>query len=270
MKTPIKSLVMAALVATAGSVMHAQLSPPLGDTNLLTSNIGLDLTTFDNLIKAGNNNISLLLDSTVYTPGKFDAGSGWTSGTPITPGVFGTTGGSVKVVYLGKTAGWHDDLGYVLNPPPSVYADHVPLVTGIGGTNLLTAGDYKILPYGAGVNPIDFFINAVPLAGDPNDGGVYYAFGTDGEADWSPAGMNIIWKEFLIGGLPTFVVGFEDMRGMQADYDYNDIVLAFQIDQNVAVPEPSTYGLIGAAALLGLIGYRRFKNKAPAATATPA
>ncbi len=30
-----------------------------------------------------------------------------------------------------------------------------------------------------------------------------------------------------------------------------------------AVPEPSTYGLIGAGALLGLVAMRRFKRKAP-------
>jgi hypothetical protein len=63
------------------------------------------------------------------------------------------------------------------------------------------------------------------------------------------------------------LLGIEDLAAQQGpDWDYNDIVLALQFfDKNgtplTPVPESSTYGLIGAAGLLGLVLVRRFKSK---------
>lgn len=58
------------------------------------------------------------------------------------------------------------------------------------------------------------------------------------------------------------VFGIDDLR--TAAIDFNDGV--FLVERNLLpvafespVPEPSTYGLIGAVALLGLVAYRRFK-----------
>jgi hypothetical protein len=58
-----------------------------------------------------------------------------------------------------------------------------------------------------------------------------------------------------------YVISIDD-RGTNA-VDHNDGVFVVRINTEevgiTAVPEPSTYGLIGAGALLGLVGYRRFK-----------
>jgi hypothetical protein len=62
-------------------------------------------------------------------------------------------------------------------------------------------------------------------------------------------------------------MAFEDIRrrGSGRDNDFNDFIFAFRAiydEPQAPVPEPSTYGLIGAATLLGFVGYRRFKKKA--------
>lgn len=267
-------MLAAALVVFAGHAAYAQLDLYPKNTSFLTSYLGDSLRDYlDAQIALGNGGVSLKLNSGINEPGKF-VGS-WNTGVSIDPlSHLGTTGGSVKVIFLGKTAGWNNDFGYVTDPPPMSIADYQPLITGIGSPLLtLNSGNYIDLLYGPGDNPIDFFINAVPSVGDPHLGGTYFAFGTQGDPIAVAPDLNVKWKDFWIDGVLTTVVGFEDYRPTDAenDKDYNDLVMIFQfLPGETAVPEPSTYGLIGAAALIGLIGYRRYKNKGSAKAALPA
>jgi len=67
----------------------------------------------------------------------------------------------------------------------------------------------------------------------------------------------------------TYIVGLGDWRlDRGSDADYSDTVLAMQFYtlsgapfEPGAVPEPSTYGLIGAVSLLGLVALRRRMRK---------
>jgi len=66
----------------------------------------------------------------------------------------------------------------------------------------------------------------------------------------------------------TYIVGLEDWRlDRQSDADYSDTILALQFFTDSGapitppVPEPSTYGLIGAVALLGLVAVRKYTRK---------
>lgn len=60
------------------------------------------------------------------------------------------------------------------------------------------------------------------------------------------------------------IFGIDDLRSQAIDFDDG----IFLVERNLLpvafespVPEPSTYGLIGAVALLGLVAFRRFKAK---------
>jgi hypothetical protein len=72
----------------------------------------------------------------------------------------------------------------------------------------------------------------------------------------------------------TLLIAFEDLRGPSlppggglpvippGDGDYTDFLVGFQfLPTQTAVPEPSTYGLLGAAALLALVATRRLKTR---------
>ena len=165
------------------------------------------------------------------------------------------------------------------------YGDHVDITLGVGQASKL-----------------DFWLNGVGGDGTANPatptdfGGVYTAFNPANSSPYNTPG-NVMWTTEALGVstyipayvnkfgelvaahyemIDTFLVSFEDWRTDKgADLDYNDCMFALQFftvdgqaDANVmasvmvAVPEPSTYGLFCAAALIGLVIVRRFKFKA--------
>ncbi|PTY06460.1 hypothetical protein DB347_12885 [Opitutaceae bacterium EW11] len=109
-------------------------------------------------------------------------------------------------------------------------------------------------------------------------GGLFYAF--DGNRfSGSDSSVHTRWQvrdvtttyfngvTTVTEAVPTLLVGFEDTRlGVSFyDGDFNDFVFGFQFlptQSNTPVPEPSTYGLLGGVALMGLVALRRFKRKA--------
>jgi hypothetical protein len=255
----------AALVAVAlATIASAQITPrPATWASAGQDGLNSFLSPLDAVQKADFSaaGVNIVSDGTVSLP------SGFILGTPTL--ALNPLGGSVQVMFLGETAGWRNDLGYVLNPSsanlsnPAVYN---PLVVNLQGftsgtpaNGTLVMNTFADVNYAAG-QTLDFFLNGV---GDPsqNNGGTWFTFGTPNQFSGTDSAVHTKYTYLTIEGVSTLVVAYEDSRLGTKDGDYSDVILAFQgTGIPNPVPEPSTYGLVGAAAMLAIVGLRRFKR----------
>ena len=190
----------------------------------------------------------------------------------------------IEIVFLGETAGWWDDFGYTMNGNDFLLADSVQ-TTNKNGPKNSWFGDNLVLELAPGES-LDFFVTGSGVFGpnvsdDPTigtQGGKYYVFDTDNNlpdgsdmqsyyGTLTPFASVRDWVN--VPGIlkdPFTIMAFEDIRehGANRDNDFNDFIFAIRATYDKPygdpVPEPSTYGLIGAVALLALGGYRRFKK----------
>ena len=204
-------------------------------------------------------------------------------------------GGTIRTIFTGESAGWLNDLGYTYTGHPGG-AGNFTVVENIQALSPATIsfGQYFNNTFTAhsGAAAFDVWLNAVGETGvvnapPGNKGGVYTIFDTTNSIPYIAPG-NVLWAQSPIlvstwiglaadtvdgtadgyTNVQTWLVGIEDWRRGHPDFDgdYNDLMLAFQFfDKNGRpfgpVPEPSTYGLLGAIALGGLVAFRRFKAK---------
>ena len=257
-----EKITLAALAAALlTSIASAQITPrPASWSGASVDGLNQFLTPLaapqaTSFVAAGLNQAS---DATVSLPG-------FTIGTPSIS--LNPSGGSVTVFFLGETAGWLDDFGYVRNPQtatltnPAVYNPLVVNVDSVmsgtpSSTNLVDLTSATV-NYAAG-EKLDFFLNGV---GDPGgaNGGTWFTFGTPNQFAGTDTSIHTAYRFLTVNGVSTLVVAYEDARRTVADGDFSDFIIAFQ-GTGLPVPEPSTYGLIGAAALLALVAARRFKR----------
>ena len=175
-------------------------------------------------------------------------------------------GDLVRITYLGKTAGAINDFGLNFGGSNAYGAGAYTLWESI--TNTAPAFGEQFSFVAAASTSIDFWLNAV----DPTQGGTYSIFDPASSVpsnsglpgfDYSARGRVFNVNDSISGNDRTvLVIAIEDWR--DHDYDFTDMFFAIEIprigEPQFPVPEPSTYGLIGAMLLLGLVAVRRARR----------
>jgi hypothetical protein len=270
MKTSVQTILAAAIAAALSSTLTAQIIPdPTGVNTFATPLYGANVANYANAF--GPAGLNLYIDSNATTA-PLDAT--WTQGFADTSSFFSATGGTAKVIFLGESAGNLNDFGFIKQGAAlNNVANYVPLASEIDNNNgLIASGWETYVNYGAG-EKIDFWLNSVDGGGNS---GTYFSFGLNGAPNMFAGGgaaANVKYKtvsvntqyfdgtSVITAPVNTLVVSFEDQRLGATDADFTDFIFAFQFlpTQLPPVPEPSTYGLMGAAALVGLVALRRRK-----------
>jgi len=200
-------------------------------------------------------------------------------------------GGTIRVIFLGESAGWLNDFGYTRNILPQNEGSFTVFenIQAVNPSNI-QFGQYFDVGFLPSDNVFDFdiWLNGVGSMGEDNQGGlfsgvggVYTAFRPEnsdpfldaGNVKWSQSSLFVnTWIDSLNNGLggfsstSTYLVGFEDWRlNQSADQDFNDFVVAVQFFREdgtpfTPVPEPSTYALLGSLSLAGLCLIRKIKK----------
>lgn len=266
MTTTVKLTLAAALAASLLSVGSAQITPPFPTgvnafTNPGPPNMGQFAADLGDLYFNSTANVPSEIQTWNAGPVNFAAALG---GNPFKP-----DGGAVQVIQLGKTSDWTNDFVVSNSSSPMTFT---PLLTDISSSNI-HSGWTTSVEYAAGTS-LEFWLNS---GGDIGQGGLFSAFGSTNLFAGTDTTSHVRWTTrdvtttFFNGtttvtqDIKTLLVGFEDTRTGISFYDgdFNDFVVGFQFlpSQLPPVPEPSTYGLLGGVALVGLVAARRFKRK---------
>ncbi len=290
MKTKIH-LLATGMIASALTAAAQLTSIPA--TNTFTQSSAYNTASYE--AKFGATGMGLYYASQAYAPSA--AVSSWnfvTQNSDIGPSMSWLAGGgTVKVIFLGESAAAANDFGFIKSGADvSNAANYTALVTDVANTNGTPGGNIQsgwetLVNYGAGER-LDFWLNN---PGGFDGGGTYFSFLENNVgsafADGDPyTHSKFAWTSVMTeyvnssgslvtGEIDTLLIAFEDLRGAPlapgdglptippGDGDYTDFIVAFQFlpPQLSSVPEPSTYGLIGAASLMAMLAYRRYSNR---------
>lgn len=203
-------------------------------------------------------------------------------------------GGTLRMIFLGESASWLNDFGYTYSGDPSGPNSFTAFrnISAVSPGNTISFGDHLDLPLLHGdAETLDFWFNAVGAQGPTtpaatNFGGVYTVLHPANSTPALPISASAWAQRSLLVNtwipalrnyvdVPTFLVGLEDWRTDRgSDMDNNDFLFAFQVfavsggsegleipSLSSPVPEPSTYGILGACGLMGLAIWRQRKTR---------
>lgn len=217
------------------------------------------------------------------TPGIPDSQLGlvWNSSAPLPVGAarqsLQETGGILRVIYVGETAGWLNDFGYTRDGDISgsnaftVWKD----IQSCGKNKSVLFGDYFDVPVKAGhMYNLDLWFMSEgswdrTSCKSENNGGIYTLLNSPGDPSqflWADRSLAVnTWIPCLSTSLmiDTFLIGIEDWRmGHGADGDFNDFRFAVQFLNTdgtplAVIPEPPLAGFVLGCAGIALAMRRR-------------
>lgn len=153
--------------------------------------------------------------------------------------------GSVTAYFVSSQADYTQVIGLLVNGVP----------TGITGLNNHTSslGDSLVLGYAQAGDTLTF-VDYI-LSGPKTPYALYSAPGLNAADGWTQHVYSVaVTAGEIAPSLPAGVlVGFEDLPGGRADYDYNDVQFIY-----TSVPEPSTWAMMALG--FGGLGYAAFRR----------
>lgn len=200
-------------------------------------------------------------------PGQTDQhlGLSWTTTAPSDISNYlqqlNTTGGIVRVIFVGESAGWYNNFGYTYSGNPAGSKSYTvwQQIQSVGPLSDITYGDYFDVPLAAGVaSTFDLWLDAAS-----NDyGGVYTLFNNaSAQSLWAARSISLdTWIPSMAASslVNTYLVSFEDWRLNQgADADYSDLRIALQFFNSdgsplSSIPEPAAW--VAVAGLFSFAG----------------
>jgi len=191
------------------------------------------------------------------------------------------TGGTVRVIFVGETAGWLNDFGYTYSGQASGQKSFTAWeqIQSFGTAANIKFGDYFDVKLNPGqMAGFDFWFSATGVFGPrPTSltdlGGVYQAFDSTANSSptqqylWSASSIAVnTWIPSLSAAAPvaTYLAGIEDWRiDRGSDRDYNDLLIALQFYNSdgtpfTTVPEPGTWAAIAGALAFGFVLIHRY------------